>query len=587
MSHRFARVAVVSFVVVSFAAWLAARGKGPNSVQPDASAVFITVMVQHNSPPARGNILLLPAPNRPPTTTKPDNAGKGGGSGKGGGKGGGGGTVGGPSTINSGSTPYSAGPTYTPTTSQPEAEEEIAADPSDTAGNNLVAAISDFSSPSGYNFTKWVLSNNGGSSWAENFVPYDSGTGLLQTSDGVSWNANSDPVVAFDRSGNVYLTDLYINVDAYGRFTGEGFYVSVDTFSNLEGGNFSHTNPVLTHPHYGNTFSLEDKPWITVDNVSSGGQKGNAYVSWSHFTGCQNSYSPFIGYYLSCSSDVIDVAYSTDHGQSWSAPIQISAGTQSGAVQGSQAAVGPDGTVYVTYEFFGSSNQRQQYLAVGTWSAGSLSFSAPFIVTPVFNELTFAGCSTCTASYRVNSFPNIAVGPATGANPSGNVYLVYGGQASGTSEADVYFTACTAHCTAPSAFNSPVVINGTSVAAEHFFPAIAVDASGVIHTGWFDTRNSDNPITDPDIFDVYASFLTYTGSNAFTLSPNARVTGTSINANAAPGIGFGDTSFIGDYAGIAATAETKAAAHPVWTNASGILGIPLYGSLQTATLTQP
>src|SRR5262249_24509119 len=137
--------------------------------------------------------------------------------------------------------PYSVGPTITPTQSQPEAEEEIAADPSDTTGNNLVSAVSDFSQASGFNFTKWALSTAGGSSapWTENFVPYNSTTGLLVTSDGRSWNANSDPVLAFDRSGNVYLSDLYIAVDSLGRVTSEGLYVSTDTFNNLKTGNLA------------------------------------------------------------------------------------------------------------------------------------------------------------------------------------------------------------------------------------------------------------------------------------------------------------------------------------------------------------
>ncbi len=51
--------------------------------------------------------------------------------------------------------------------------------------------------------------------------------------------------------------------------------------------------------------------------------------------------------------------------------------------------------------------------------------------------------------------------------------------------------------------------------------------------------------------------------------------------------GFGDTGFIGDYTGIAATAATPVTAHPIWTNASGILGLLATGSLQTATLTVP
>jgi len=110
-----------------------------------------------------------------------------------------------------------------------------------------------------------------------------------------------------------------------------------------------------------------------------------------------------------------------------------------------------------------------------------------------------------------------------------------------------------------------------------------VDQSGVIHTSWFDTRN--NP-SNPDYLDIYAASLTYdSGTNSFTLSPNARVTASTMDASISDL--FGDTGFIGDYAGIAATAVTPATAHPVWTNASGLLGSPVSGSLQTATLTLP
>jgi len=109
------------------------------------------------------------------------------------------------------------------------------------------------------------------------------------------------------------------------------------------------------------------------------------------------------------------------------------------------------------------------------------------------------------------------------------------------------------------------------------------DQSGVIHASWFDTRN--NP-SDPDYLDIYAAFLTYdSGTNSFTVSPNARVTPSAMDASLLDL--FGDTSFIGDYAGIAATAATPASAHPAWNNASGFLGYLLSGSLQTATLTLP
>lgn len=543
------------FVLVSLSGQAAAQGRSPQSLQPD---VFITVALERHTPVARGNILLLPSANRHATSTRPGSNGTS--------------APIAPSitnALNLGTALYSVGPTITATTSEPEAEEEIAADPSNA--NNLVSAISDFSQPTGFNFTKWALSSDGGSSspWNENFVPYDSGTGLLVTSDGRSWSANSDPVLAFDRSGNVYLSDLYITVDSLGRITSEGLYVSTDTFSNLQqiGGNFGHTYRVRANLNNRKTFSLEDKPWIAVDNSVSA---GNVYASWSHFTGCKNQFSPFLGYYLTCSSDVLYLAYSTNHGQNWSTPIVINPSWQNNAVQGSQVAVGPDGKVYVAYEFFGSGDQRQQYLSVGTWNNGRLSFSAPFAVTQPFSDLNFAGCANCLASYRVNSFPSLAVG-TTG------VYIVYGGQATSTSTAQAYVVACKSNCTSSGAFSAPSVINDDAT-GNHFFPAIAVDQSGVVHTSWLDTRN--NP-SNPDYLDVYAAFLTYDGTT-FTVSPNVRVTPSSMDASF--GDIFGDTSFIGDYIGIAATAS-PVTAHPVWSNASGFLGYLLSGSLQTATLT--
>jgi len=576
MNHLSAKRALVLCVVsglavLSLAGQLMAQGRGPGSLQPDPTAVFITVALHHDTPVARGNILLLPSPAGHGAVTARSK----------------GGAIASiapsvtASALNLGTSSYSVGSTYTPTTSQPEAEEEIAADPSDTNGQNLVSAISDFSQPSGFNFTKWTLSSTGGASWSENFVPFNSGTDLLVTSDGRSWNANSDPVVAFDRIGNVFLSDLYIAVDSLGRITSEGLYVSTDTFGNLRNGNFSHTYRIRANLNNKKTFTFEDKPWITADN-SGAATAGYVYASWSHFTGCQNKFSIFIGYYLTCSSDVLWVAYSKDHGQTWSTPITINPSGQNGALQGSQVAVGPNGKVYVAYELFGSGDQRQQYLSVGTWNGSTLSFAAPFTVTPAFSELNFAGCSNCTASYRVNSFPSLAVGPATANNSGGNVYLVYGGQASSTSTAQNYFVSCTSSCTSSGAFAAPSILND-NLAGDHFFPAIAVDQSGVIHTSWFDTRN--NP-SNPDYLDIYAASLTYdSGTNSFTLSPNARVTASTMDASISDL--FGDTGFIGDYAGIAATAATPTTAHPVWTNASGLLGSLVSGSLQTATLTLP
>ena len=50
---------VSGLAVLSLAGRLMAQGRGPGSLQPD---VFITVALHHDTPVARGNILILPSP---------------------------------------------------------------------------------------------------------------------------------------------------------------------------------------------------------------------------------------------------------------------------------------------------------------------------------------------------------------------------------------------------------------------------------------------------------------------------------------------------------------------------------------------
>ncbi len=436
-------------------------------------------------------------------------------------------------------TPYIVGPTITPTTTFPEAEEHIAVDPGNAS--NVVAAISDFALRGGYNTTKYVFSTNNGTTWLENYIPTDPSSGVLVTGAGLNaqiWYANSDPVVAIDKRGYVYLANLYL-INASFSVTNNnanGVYVSVATFTpggsisvNLTSGQTFPVVPPNTDPL---TTTVEDKPWIAVDNSAST-FAGRVYASWSHFAN---------------GSDGIYFSRSGDHGQSWSSPVAINSLGQSGGVQGSQVVVGPDGTVYVVYEVFYVTGQRQHFLVKS--ANGGASFTPPVAVTPLFRELTFS------STYRKFSFPSLGVSPA-----NGHVYVVYSDQPNGSVGAEVEFVASTDGGTT---FSRPVVVNEFSK-GQQFMPAMAVDGAGVIHVSWFDTRN--NPKTT-SLYDIYASS---SSSDGVKFTSNARVTSTSANA--------GSSTFIGDYAGVAAGGGV---AHPVWT--SGGINNGSSGQLQTATL---
>lgn len=119
-------------------------------------------------------------------------------------------SAGGTSAIFSG-TPLPA-PTaaqiVTPFTTSPQAEETIDIDPNNS--NQMVAAISDFSSPGGINRTKYGFSflNGEEGSWTEHFLPVDSNNQLV-TADGLSWDVNSDPFVVIGNNGQSYMLNIF------------------------------------------------------------------------------------------------------------------------------------------------------------------------------------------------------------------------------------------------------------------------------------------------------------------------------------------------------------------------------------------
>jgi len=450
-------------------------------------------------------------------------------------------------------TTHTVGPTVSPTTTAPEAEEHIAVDPNNP--NTLVAGISDFSSTreifgeSGYNTTKFAVSTDNGNSWQQGFVPttapVDQG-GYPVTGDGFTWDANSDPVVAIDRAGRVYMANLYFN-DL--RNNDNGFYVNVD--NNLNDGlqfTAAQTYSVaknINAAHY----TFEDKPWIAVDNSTSA-HAGTVYVSWTHyFTVVTTSGNPKHPTTRYTTTDAIVFSRSTDHGVTWlTTPIQVSPTSQNGNVQGSQVAVGPDGTVYVVWE-----GASQQFLAKS--SNGGLTFSPAGAISPVFTDLNFS------SSYRINSFPALAVNPVNGA-----VYVAYADQPSASSR--IEFIASFDH---GATFTAPVALDDDNSTGQRLMPGLAVDESGKIHCSWFDTRNSSDGTAEH--FDIYA---TYSADNGTTFASNARVTTLTFSS---PGT-FG---FVGDYSGIAAAGGY---AHPVWNNAY-CSDTACGGTLQTASLLVP
>lgn len=427
---------------------------------------------------------------------------------------------------------YLVGPIATPTTTEPEAEEVIAIDPNNRS--NLLVLITDFSlRATALGTTKYAISSNGGSNWSEAFVPLSGMTPT--TSDGVLWADNRDPSVGIDKLGNVFLSGIYAQPPQMAQHSASGVYVCAGTLPSAT------LTAAACRPVFANTMANdpfgEDKDSLAVDN-SSAGSSGNVYETWIHFTGCSAS---------GCTSKYIAFSRSTDHGVTWSAPNLLTSGMTD--VEWPQMTVGGDGTVYVSYEVFLGNGQAQHMLAVST--DGGQTFQAAQPITPSYADVAFS------TSYRKNSGPNLVVSPVAGAEYVYDVYAVENGAGS-----DIVVTR-SQQPKGAGGFTTPISVNDSTL-GERIFPSTAVDANGVLHMSWFDTRNA----TGTGMYDIYA---TYSKDQGTTFAPNARVTPVSITAG----------GFIGDYAGMAVEPGTGVA-HAVWTS-----GGSNAGALETATLTAP
>jgi hypothetical protein len=144
-----------------------------------------------------------------------------------------------------------------------------------------------------------------------------------------------------------------------------------------------------------NPNDFNDKESLWVDNLPSSPFFGRVYLSWTEFR------SP-----ICCPSEPVSVAISTDGGQSFSAPKQLSPagnnGTGNGR-QGSAVTSGPDGSVYVAWE-----QGSEQVVAISRNGGDKWSRAIP--IGPVDDlDDPIPG-----SNFRTDSFASIAADPRVG-----------------------------------------------------------------------------------------------------------------------------------------------------------------------------
>jgi hypothetical protein len=303
-------------------------------------------------------------------------------------------------------------------------EPVVVIDPTDPL--TVVAGWNDYCQTDlGAGWQAFGYSRDGGETWVNSFVPgypRDTSTeGMASPLFGTHTEAG-DPIAAFDSAGNLFVGGISFNrADA---INGDVFVATYSAADVAIAGpdypvDYQYTRVVGKGTPSRNFWGIfQDKPMLEVDRTG-GDTDGNVYVCWSRFTGAgQNK---------------IYFSRSTDMGNTFSAPMQLTVHGFTGSVQGCDIAIEGDGDVYVTFRTFNDSSvPGANALFFVRSTNGGASFSSPSKIQNInpYNPLDGSrdcgdGAELCPTGFV---FARIPLEPRSTAdqNASGDgVYLVY------------------------------------------------------------------------------------------------------------------------------------------------------------------
>jgi hypothetical protein len=429
-------------------------------------------------------------------------------------------------------------------------------------GSNVVVGYNDTASffqvfpGESASFVGYAVSTNSGTSFrgGKTLPPVSLPAGVLLRS------LIGDPVVACTSKTNFFFSSMMLDTLNDG-----GQVMGVSVSSSTDGGFTFGGDVMAVGKVFGEQDHILDKDWFTVDPTNA----MRLYVTYTDidFTGAL------------CPSDTrvaIEIVSSADGGATWSSPtvVKETCAGSAGAVQGSQVIVGSGGEVYVAYESFDAFGNPQMIEIASSTDRGQ-SFTPPVVVSPVTPvggvNILGNGDQTLQGGFRTNEFPSLAIDRSP--KPSnGNVYIAWndGGSFVGdlvsATTAYVYADILVSRSQDGVTWSPPVRVNnnpeplifGTpGSSTDQYEPGLAVDqTSGKLGVCFYDRRR------DPKNFRIDRECAKSTNQGATWT--NTRVTATSF----APEIGqdaFLEPDYMGDYDTVASEfLGTKAGFFGAW-----------------------
>jgi len=360
----------------------------------------------------------------------------------------------------------------------------------------------------GANISYQYYSMDGGLTWTER---------NLTSTLGV-WG---DPCLIYDGDGNLYFAHL----------------------SNPQSGNWIDRIVVQRSMDGGITWNdgagvgltspakAEDKEWLAVDLTNSP-YYNNIYMSWTEF----DSYgSSFPG-----DSSRILFSYSSDSGETWSAPLKISDRggdciDDDNTVEGAVPAVGPNGEVYVAWSG-----------PLGIMFDKSLDGGQTFGTDIFVTDLAEGWALNVDGVYRCNGMP-VTVCDISNSPYNGTIYVMYSDQPDTNINTEVLLIKST---DGGNTWGDVVKVNNDSTERHQFFHWFTIDqTTGYLYAVFYDRRNTSGNATD-----VYLACST-DGGQSFT---NIKISESSFTT--LPWV------FFGDYINVAAH---DGKVYPIWTRLDG------------------
>jgi hypothetical protein len=321
-------------------------------------------------------------------------------------------------------------------------------------------------------------------------------TALPRIWNGTTFGIGFDPSIDVDKAGNFYF--------AYGVAPLGGSYPNaIVVAASSDGGTWTKKTPVT----FNRNKAFDDKYYLAIDR-SSGTFANRIYVAWDRNQG---------------NNQTLYVAFSSNGGGSWSAPIQVNDGaTKFERVIGAYPAVDHNnGTVYVSWHDY-----AKNMIFVDKSTTGGATWGRD--VAAATTHAGFGKDIGCVGGRAQGPAHHVKVGP------SGNLYLVYADPVVGRG-LDILLTRSTdngAH------WSAPISLNDDSGTADQFHPTLSVESNGAggdkVTVSFYDRRDDSSNCSAR----VYATQSTDSGA---TWSPNQLETSASSDFDGNPN-GPGDYS---------------------------------------------